>query len=103
MTRDLREEREAYGRVIQAEGTGLKKRRLLALKDVYQKFKYFADEVSFVGFCKTKIALFLESYGSVLNSFGASFLQYERRVSPSDRSKILLILSQFHTVTKVRL
>lgn len=81
LARDLREVREPYRRAIQAEGTGLKKRKLLFLKDVYQKFKYYADEISFVGFCKMKIAIFLESYGSVLNSFAALFLQYEEKES----------------------
>lgn len=99
-----KEVRESYRRVIQAEETGLKKRKLWALKDVYQKFKYYADEISFVGFCKMKIVMFLESYRSMLNSFGALFLQYERRgVSPSALGKILLILSQFNTLAKFRI
>lgn len=38
-----------------------------SLEDAYQEFNCYADEMSFVGFCKTKTEISLENYGSPIH------------------------------------
>lgn len=55
--------REPHRRVIDpGRGNWTKKEGIVsALKAVYQKFKCHANEINFVGFCKMKMGIFLES------------------------------------------